>query len=198
MEEGKRQRVYVNVYKRWKERKRGSQSLRKFVVGPFAVGNEINTPSFDKKKREKSNGDKREEREKTQCFPATVSFHRCQRREYSPASQLLRYPHSSYLPSSSSNPSSPSYYTIPSTFVHPCLRLIARRPSFSHQRHSITSDLSRLQRYFHATFLLPCEFARIFPSTLFSFLPLSIPIQQFHRAELIISLNAKENPSLSV
>ena len=57
--------MFINGGKRERERERGSQSLRKFVVGPFAVGNEINTPSFDKKKREKSNGDKREEREKT-------------------------------------------------------------------------------------------------------------------------------------
>lgn len=57
--------MFINVGKRERERERGSQSLRKFVLGPFAVGNEINTPSFDKKKREKSNGDKREEREKT-------------------------------------------------------------------------------------------------------------------------------------
>lgn len=68
MKRGKRQRVYVNVYKRWKERKRGSQSLRKFVVGPFAVGNEINTPSFDKKKEKKATGIKERKEKKRSVF----------------------------------------------------------------------------------------------------------------------------------
>lgn len=95
----------------------------------------------------------------------------------------------SYLPSSSSNPSSP--YIIPffrPSFVRVSYVDVLFPPAPFHYLRS------RLQRYFLATFLLPCEFARIFPSTLFS----PLPIEQFHRAELIISLNAKENPRLSI
>lgn len=170
--------------KREREREKISK-FEKFVVGPFAVGNEINISSFDKKKVSKKS--KRRKRRNVvfsnDSFIPSLSTSRV---FFCFATPLL---YISYLPSSSSNPSSP--YIIPffrPSFVRVSYVDVLFPPAPFHYLRS------RLQRYFLATFLLPCEFARIFPSTLFS----PLPIEQFHRAELIISLNAKENPRLSI
>lgn len=171
--------------KREREREKISK-FEKFVVGPFAVGNEINTSSFDKKKKVSKKSKRRKRRNIVFSNDSFIPSLSTSRVFFCFATPLL---YISYLPSSSSNPSSPCIIPFfrPS-FVRVSYVDVLFPPAPFHYLRS------RLQRYFLATFLLPCEFARIFPSTLFS----PLPIEQFHRAELIISLNAKENPRLSI
>lgn len=122
--------------KREREREKISK-FEKFVVGPFAVGNEINTSSFDKKKKKVSKKSKRRKRRNVvfsnDSFIPSLSTSRV---FFCFATPLL---YISYLPSSSSNPSSPLVlyhsFDLRSSVSHTWT-------SFSHQRHSITSDLA--------------------------------------------------------
>lgn len=103
--------------KREREREKISK-FEKFVVGPFAVGNEINTSSFDKKKKVSKKSKRRKRRNVVFSNDSFIPSLSTSRVFFCFATPLL---YISYLPSSSSNPSFPLYYTIPSTFVRPCL-----------------------------------------------------------------------------